>query len=472
MSTHAHIRSRISALCLSAAPLLLSVFLIVGCGMTSGTQSSTNGTTGSAFVIGTDAPLASVVSFTTTVQSIDAIDANNNSVPLLSGSPSVDWARYNGLQTMLDMNNVPAGTYTQIQVTFAATPAPTIGYLATGSGAPAIQTMNGTFTTNVVTQTLNNPLVVPAGGGPVGIHMDFRLDKSIQVTSGAITGQVDPTIEIRAVGPSDPGAYIDEFVAGVVNPTLTAQSFTVQGPHGRVFTVNVNGQTEWDNGEGLSDLTSTSIVQISGTLDRDDATIDADEVAILTQDGFYAAGQVTYVQPSSGPATDFQLYVRGTLPASGDGVTDGTIAQVDLSGSEKFFIYWMHNAFTQFLFNPSGLLPGQHVSVGGALAGAANGNALSVKRVVLRNWGFNGTLVANSVNTGNGTFQMNVTGFAGLLVPGPVTVYTASGTKFRNGFTGLGDVSSGTNIRVVGLLIKAPTSGDPIILARYVDDVN
>ena len=82
--------------------------------------------------------------------------------------------------------------------------------------------MNGTFTTNVVTQTLNNPLVVPAGGGPVGIHMDFRLDKSIQVTSGAITGQVDPTIEIRAVGPSDPGAYIDEFVAGVVNPTLTA----------------------------------------------------------------------------------------------------------------------------------------------------------------------------------------------------------------------------------------------------------
>ena len=91
---------------------------------------------------------------------------------------------------------------------------------------------------------------------------------------------------------------------------------------------------------------------------------------------------------------------------------------------------------------------------------------------MLRNWGFNGTLVANSVNTGNGTFQMNVTGFAGLLVPGPVTVYTASGTKYRNGFTGLGDVSGGTNIRVVGLLIKDPTSGDPVILARYVDDVN
>ena len=117
--------------------------------------------------------------------------------------------------------------------------------------------------------------------------------------------------------------------------------------------MNVNGQTEWDNGETLADLTTTSVVQISGTIDRADSTIDADEVAILTQNGFYAAGQITYVQPSSGVASDFNLYVRGTLPASGDGVTDGQIAQVDLSGSEKFFIYWMHNPFTQFLFNPS-----------------------------------------------------------------------------------------------------------------------
>jgi len=436
--------------------------------MTSGNPSANTGTsTGSAFVIGTDAPVASVVSFNATIQSINAIDANNNSVPLVSGSPTVDFARYNGLQTLLDMNDVPADTYTQIQVVFASA---TIGYLQTGSGAPTIASMPATFTTNTVTQTLANPLVV-SSTGPVGIHLDFRLDKSIQVSNGQITGDVNPTLEIGAVGPSDPGAYIDEFIAGVVNPTLSAQSFTIQGPHGRVFTVNVNGQTEWDNGESLSDLTSTSIVQISGTLDRADSTIDADEVAILSQNGFYAAGQITYVQPSSGNASDFQLYVRGTLPASGDGVTDGTLATVDLSGSEKFFIYWMHNPLTQFLFNPSTLLPGQHVSVGGALSGAANGDALSVKRIVLRNWGYNGTLVPSSV-TGD-TFQMNVNGFAGLLIPGqPVTVYTGPGTKFRSGFNSIGDVSSATDIRVVGLLIKDPTSGDSVILARYVDDMD
>lgn len=479
MSTHARIRSRISALCLSAAPVIFSFVLLVGCGDTSMQPNNSGATTGSAFVIGTDAPLASVVSFNTTIQSVNAIDASGKSVDLISGTPTVDFARFNGLQTLLDMNDVPADTYTQIAVTFSSA---TIGYLQTGSGAPSIQTMPATFvdsngnaeSTYTYTETLANPLIV-ASTGPVGLHMDFRLDKSIQVTNGQITGDVTPTLQLNAVGPSDAGAYIDEFVAGVVNPTASSQSFTIQGPHGRVFTVNVSGSTEWDNNESLGDLTSTSIVQISGILDRADSTIDADEVAILSQNGFYAAGQVTYVQAasSSSAASDFQLYVRGTLPASGDGVTDGMVATVDLSGSEKYFIYWMHNPLTEFLFNDTTLLPGQHVSVGGALSGAANGSALSVKRIVLRNWGFNGALVANSVNTGGDTFQMNINGFAGLLVPGqPVTVYVGAGTRYRDGFTQLSDVSTATNIRVVGLLIKDPTSGNSVILARYVDDMN
>lgn len=475
MSTHARIRSCIAALCLSAAPLLLAIFLLAGCGMTStpSNANNTGATTGGAFVIGTDAPVASVVSFTTTIQSIDAIDANNVSVPLLSGSPQVDWARYNGLQTMLDMNDVPADTYDKISITFATSPAPVIGYLATGSGAPTVETMNATFTTTTVTQTLANPLVV-AASGPVGIHVDFRLDKSIQTDgNGNVTGQVNPTLDISAVGPSDPGAYIDEFVAGVVNPNVSAQSFTIQGPHGRTFTVNVNGQTEWDNNEGMSSLTSSSIVQISGTLDRADATIDADEVAILSQNGFYAAGQITYVQPSSGVASDFQLYVRGTLPATGTAVADGDLAEVNLSGSENYFIYWMHNRLSQFLFNSSTLLPGQHVSVGGPQSGAQDLNGLTVKRVVLRNWGFNGSVVANSMNSGAGTFQMNINGFAGLLVPGqPVTVYVSGDTTYRDGFGNLADVSGATNVRVVGLLIKDPTSGDSVILARYVDNLS
>jgi len=122
-------------------------------------------------------------------------------------------------------------------------------------------------------------------------------------------------------------------------------------------------------------------------LDKADATLDADNVAILSQNGFYAGGQVTYVQPSSGPATSFDLYVRGLLPTT-TGITLGQIAQVNLTGNEKFFIYWWHNPLTEFLFNSSQLLPGQHVSVGGPATGAANAQAVTVNRVVLRHWGF------------------------------------------------------------------------------------
>ena len=79
--------------------------LAIGCGGVDSTNSTINSdkVTGASFVVGTDAPAANVVSFAVQVQSVNAIDASGNSVPLLSGTPTVDFARYNGLQTLLDM---------------------------------------------------------------------------------------------------------------------------------------------------------------------------------------------------------------------------------------------------------------------------------------------------------------------------------------------------------------------------------
>jgi hypothetical protein len=311
-------------------------------------------------------------------------------------------------------------------------------------------------------------MVVAQTGAPVGLHLDFDLRKSIEVSGGQITGNVTPTFNVKAVNNSDPGAYIDQFDAAVLGTDSTTNSFTIQGPHGRQFTVNVTGSTEWDGGATLSSLNTNSIVQISGTLDRADATIDADEVGLLSDSGFYAAGQVTYVTPTSGAASSLDLYVRGTLPAS-TGVADGDIATVNLSGTEKYSIYWRHGPLAQFLFNSSGLLPGQHVAVGGPATGAASASAVTVNRVMLRAWGFNGTVVAGSENSANNTFQMQINGFAGLLVPQTVTVYLADNCQFRDGWTGFSDVTDGANVRVVGLLLKDPTSGDTILVGHYVD---
>jgi Domain of unknown function (DUF4382) len=419
-------------------------------------------------VIGTDAPMAAVTSFQVQVENVYAVDSNNNQVPLVSGTPTVDFARYNGLQTLLDVNSVPVGTYNSIVVQLGTA---TLSYLNTQSGAaPTITTEPATLTSSSVTVNLTNPLVVTQTG-PAGLRVDFDLGKSIQVTNGAITGTVTPTFDISTVATTDAGGYVDEFDAAVVSVDQTGQSFVIQGPHGHEFTVSLNGQTEWDNNESLASLSTSSIVQVSGTIDKATSTIDADEVAILSQDGFYASGQITYVTPSSGAASSFNMFVRGLLPTT-TGLTLGQLAQVNLSGSENYFIYWMHNPLTEFLFNDAGLLPGQEIAVGGPASGATNAQAVTVKRIVLRQWGFNGTLVAGSVSESGNTFQMNLTGFAGQLVPGPVTVVVAGGTKYRNGPSGLSDVASLTNVRVVGLLIKDPVSGQPVILAHYVDQLN
>lgn len=455
-------------------PLLAAaVFVVAGCSSNAINSATTSGATGSAFVVGTDAPVASILSFNVQLESITATDANGNTVSLISGSPTIDFARFNGLQGLVDMNDVPAGTYKSVTITLNSTNG-VLGFLNTsGTGAPTIQTEDATFTgasngTVSVTETLANPLVVAQSGSPAGVRIDFDLRKSIAVDSnGNFTGVVNPTFNVSAVANSDPGGYIDDFIASVVSVDATAQTFVIQGPHGENFTVDVNGQTEWENSETINSLVAgSSIVEVSGALDHADQTFDADTVAILSQNGFYARGQVTYVTPPTGAATSFDLYVRGLLPAS-TGLTLGQLAQVNLTGNENFFIYNWHNPLTTFLFNSSALVAGQDVSIGGPASGAASASAVTVKRVVLRHWGFNG--VASNINAGQGTFTLQVSGFAGVLIPTPVTVYVTNKTAFRLGFSTLSDVNASDNVRVVGLLLKNPANGQLVLLAHYVD---
>ncbi|MDE3201621.1 MAG: DUF4382 domain-containing protein [Acidobacteriota bacterium] len=456
------------AIALPLALLSLGAVLVAGCSSGSAGISANAANTGSSFVIGTDAPMASVTSFSVQIQSITATDANGNSVSLLSGTPTVDFARFNGLQTLLDMNNVAAGTYTNVTINLGAA---TLGYLDTTTAEPTIQTEAATLTSSSVSVALTKPLVVSVNGAPAGLRIDFNLHKSIQVDSnGQITGVVDPTFAINGVSNTDSGAYIDEFVGAVVSVNSSGQSFVVQGPHGHQFTVNVDSNTQWDGKGSISDLTTSSIVTFSGKLDRAASTIDADEVAIVSQDGFYAGGLVTYVNTATGPATSFDLYVRGLLPTT-TGLQLGQIGKVDLSGSETFSIYWMNNPLTQYLFNQSALVAGQHLAIGGPASGAANASAVTVNRVMLRASGINGTIVPGSINTTNGSFQIQVSGFAGVLIPQTVTVYVTGKTEWRDGFSDLSNLADNDKVRVVGLLLKNTTNGNTILIGRYCDDM-
>jgi hypothetical protein len=465
--------SGISALALAA--------FAVGCGGGSTTPIVQN-QSGTVFVSGGDAPRQGVVSFKVVIMGIAVAEGASTPVTVTNGQQTVDFARLNGMHTLIDMNSIPAGTYDTVIVTLASPEIdylnvtnpqtnpptrPTISSLTSTSNPPA------TLSMSTVTISLTNPLVVNSGD-VIGLGFEFNILKSLAVDmNGQLTGAVNPTINVNAITPSDADAYIDEFIAGVTTINAGGNSFTIQGPHGRAFTVDVNDQTEWEGGDTINSLTNTSIVAISGTLDRTAGTFDADTVAILSQDSFYAGGLITYVDPPTGTAQDFDLYVRDVLPAN-TGFNSGQISTIDLSGNEKYFIYWMHNVFvnsrwSNIFFNSSLLVPGQHVSIGGPF----NNGTVTVKRVVLRHEGHTGTLVANSANTGTSTFQFNSNGLAGILFNGPVTVYVTPFTKFGGGLTSLQDLTSNpTNtLRVIGVVLKDPISGQPVFVARSVTEL-
>jgi len=460
---------------LALLPLSAALIATAGCGSSmvasnGTTQSGTSTGTGPAFLVGTDAPLASVVSLQVQLESVELTDMSGNTVNLLSGPTTVDFARYNGLQGLVDMNDVPAGTYTGVTIQFGTA---TIGYLNTAATPPSITSETATLTTSTVDITLNHALTISSkssGGAPVGLRMDFDLAQSVQVSGGAITGTVNPTFDVTTVARTDQGAHIDEFIGAVTTPptSATAGSFVITGPHGEPFTINVSNSTEWDGGATEASLNSNSIVAVSGQFDPADQTLDADEVALISDKGFYAGGLITYVTPSSGAASSFDFYVRGVLPDN-TAVGLGEIAQVNLTGSKTYGIYWMHNAFTNLLFSSSALAPGQEITVGRQASDETGVNALTVDRIHLHHWGYNGTIVAGSLIPGRGAFQMTVNGFAGVLIPSTITVYLGPNADFRYGLSAFADLSNGAQVRVVGLLLKNSTNGQLVLLARHID---
>src|ERR1035438_245428 len=129
--------------------LVLAMMVASGCGggASSSTPTSTQQQSGSVFVSGTDAPLPSVVSFQVDITGITVSDGTNPPVSVLNGTQTVDFARLNGLHTLLDINSIPAGTFSNVNVTLAN---PEITYMnvtnpqTTPPTRPTVTTLNAT----------------------------------------------------------------------------------------------------------------------------------------------------------------------------------------------------------------------------------------------------------------------------------------------------------------------------------------
>lgn len=452
-------------------PVLVCLLAVMALSSCSGNGTNSNPApqqSGSVFTIGTDAPLPSVVSCQVMITGVTIFNGTTN-VPVLSQPQVIDFARLSGLHQLLDLNAVPTGTYTSATVTLSS---PVIGFIDTTQNPPAVTTLNGTLTQSSVTVNFANPFILQ-DNDLVGLRMEFDIAKSLATDmNGQITGVVNPNFDMRLLASDDSNVAIDDFHAGVVGVSGN-NNFTVQGPHGRQWMVTTDDNTVLDDPTApINSFTTNTIVEISGQLDPVTHGIDANEVEILSNDKFYLGGLFTSIRPPSGPATQADLYVRDELPDI-TGISDGQIETLNLNGSEQYRIADINIPLTTLLFNNSSLTAGQVVGIGGALTTTNGVSTLTVHRVVLRKQGQGGTWVPGStiVQSGNaGSFQLNDTWQAGILLPSPLMVITANDTRFIN-LSGLSALTGTTAlpIRVVGFILINPSTSKPVMVARSVE---
>jgi hypothetical protein len=450
---------------------LFAAILLSSCGGGTSSSSTSNGQA-SVFTVGTDAPLPSIVSCQLMVTGITIFNGTTN-VSVLSTPQIVDFAQFNGLHQLLDLNAVPNGTYTSATVTIAS---PVIGYINVNPpNPPTASTINGTLSVSSVTVNFPQPFVLDASD-LVGLRMEFDLRQSLQVDgNGQVTGVVNPVFEMNLLNATDAGVSIDDFHAGVIGVT-GANTFTVQGPHGRQWQVTTNDSTVFDDPDiPMSSFTASTIVSLTGTIDPVSHAIDASEVEVISNDKFFLGGLLTYVNPASPqPATQADIYVREELPAI-SGISDGQIETLSLNGSERYRIGNINLPLTTLLFSNTLLAPGQRVDIGGPLTTSNGTETLTVHRVILRRQGQSGSWVSGStmVQSGNaGSFQLTDDWTAGILLPAPLTVLTTNDTNFIN-LTGLGALSGPgpIQVRVVGFILINQANSQPVMVARSVEQL-
>lgn len=456
----------------SLGVILTGLLLAVISGCTGNSQNSNvQQQMGNVFTLGTDAQptFPSVVSFDVTITGI-TVNNSGGSLPVLQNPVDVDFARLSGLHDLLDLEPVEPGTYDSVTITGST---PVIGFLDTTQTPPALNTIDATPGTFSVTVQLPKTLTVDQND-LVGLLIDLDLAQTIETQNGQVTGTITPTFDVRALISGDSEADIDCFRGGVTNIDTSTSTFAMEGPHGRTWTVSTNAQTQWDDNSSFSALTTTSIVEVSGQLDRVTHQIDAAEVGILSQDGFFVGGLATYVNPSTpNPATQVQLYVRSELPDVQSMAPIGQIDSFALDGTEKYFIADFHNPLTELLFNNTTMAPGQRLGLGGKLNGSGASETLAVHRVTLERQGQEGSWVTGSTqiqNGNSGSFTMNDNYLAGVLLPQPLTVISTPFTNYIN-LSGLSALSGAGpfNLRIVGFILVDQQTNQQEMVARSVE---
>ncbi len=454
--------------------LLLALSMVAAsCGSNSSTSSSSTptGQSASVFVTGEDAPLASVVGFNVTINSI-TLTGNNGSPQVLSTPTTVDFARLLGLRSPLAFNTVPADTYTS--ATFSLSN-PLISYVDMSTNPPSLSTINGTFspttgtsTQTTVTVTFPTAMVV-SKNGLAGLRMELDIRQSVAVDgNGQVTGVVNPIIYAHAVQASDPSGQVTDLTGGLVSVSASSNSFVIQGPYGHQLTIAVNSSTKFNSGFSINNLATPAIVGVQGYFQADGSLM-ASNVEVITTSQAFISGRVLAVNPTSGAVQTITMWVGET---SADLVSEvDTIQTINVSAVTQYDMCFFDNLFTNALFNDTSVIVGQRIFVGGSDVNSV----FTPQMISLRFQGVYGMLTAGSVNIANGnlgTFQLENNALIGYSLGGaPLTVGTSNATLFID-TDGLSQLQSGGSVPLVagGLLFVDPLTQTPVMAAAVVVD--
>ena len=433
-----------------------------------------NPAAGNVTMLGGDAPVCDVLSFTVTISGATLTPSGGGAaVPVITTSNPVteDFAALMDFSTALNLSSVGAGTYSQITLTLSN---PQLVVLNTSTTPASQQSVSTSLASNTVTVDIDPPLTLSATGSAV-LNVDFKLRKSVQTDSqGQVTGAVNPVFKVTAKslsasddneeeGGGDKPQTQDSDLEGIIQSVATTSSdssfigsFVIQNGSSATFTVKVTSKTEFDDlSGGLTALAGMTMpfVEVEAFTDSKGNLV-AKHVEVEGQEENRAAfrGLITSAtRDVSGNVTQFNLFVRGEDPDESSCLPPRTTATVNLSSSTSFGIVAKGVNRAQLVLAAANLGVGQEVVVHGSCTSgmppSINAAAIFFKlQTVLGN--FSQLLGAQSDDQAGG-FVLVPCG--GIFNGNPITVVTVSQTNFAE-INGLNELSAQPELAVRGLL--------------------
>lgn len=481
--------------------LILAVVAVLPMASCSGLKNgacSTGCTTGNANVTISlyDTPPSglNILSFTLPIAGISLTPSSGTGVENVATTVTSVEATH--LQTdsivIADNVQVPAGSYTTINVTLGPTTATTNVFINTTGSAITYTLSGSSFTCPVqgvcylpagAVYTISIPLTLTLTENQnQWIGLDLNLGNAITTAKGLSvdftqTGVLKATTTVRTGIPTGAADTIEDFV-GVVTAYSSGSSITVQsGVSGQKITAVLNSSTAYDTPPSGSSYTSCSstaqaCIAVGSTVSLDallsaSGTLTATEVDALDAKAVDEVEGVIY--PTSNTSV-FGLILADKVSASGNSVLGaattsyGTPFFVTVSGANIFAIDTKTLTSSAGLLSgfarTSDLLAGQQVRMQVSnVTSTASGITASAKSMLLRFSRMSGSPASIGNPSFNFTPPTYVTTLNTGLTPSPqATTYT--GTVY-DGITGVGDpnfvVGSPAAIRALFLNNTNPT---------------